>query len=160
MTAFGEYLKLLRERVGLSQETLAEEAGISSAYISQIETGRRNPPTPDVLRRMAPSLNVQYTVLLRQADYLTDMELQALLLRAIRVLYVHDPGRERLETLLGESIDRWMAMDEAQRNGALDSTGTEHVAEIILPALLQEQSDILFANLLSESEEAEGLLDE
>ena len=159
MTAFGEYLKLLRERVDLSQEMLAEEAQISSAYISQIETGRRNPPTPDVLRRMAPSLNVPYTVLLRQAEYLTDLELQALLLRAIRELFVQDPGRQRLEKLLADSIDRWMAMDETQRTNALDATGADHVAEIILPALLQEQNDILFSQIFSGSEEPEDVLD-
>ncbi len=153
MTPFGEYLKVLRERAGLSQESLAEEAQISSAYVSQIETGRRNPPTPDVLRRMAPSLGVPYTVLMMQAGHLTDAELQTLLLRAIRVLFVQEPGRERLDAVLREAIDRWMALDDEARRGALDASHADHVSEIILEALLQRQTDILFAELFARNEE-------
>lgn len=152
MSAFGEYLKLLRERAALSQETLAEEAEISSAYVSQIETGRRNPPTPDVLRRMAAPLGVPYTVLLMQADHLHEPELQALLLQSLRTLYVLEPGREQLVTLLRESIDRWDALDARARQQVLDGAGADHVAEIILEALLQKQVDILFAALFPRTE--------
>ncbi len=156
MTPFGEYLKILRERAGLSQEALAEEAEISSAYVSQIETGRRNPPTPDVLRRMAPSLGVAYTVLLMQAGHLTDAELHMLLLRAIRVLYAQEPGREQLLLLLREAIDRWMAMDEQARQTALDTSDAEHVSDLLLDALLQQQTDLLFARLFAPPEEEGG----
>ena len=147
MTPFGEYLKLLRERVGLSQETLAEEAQISSAYVSQIETGRRNPPTPDVLRRMAAPLGASYIVLMRQANYLTDAELQTLLLRAIKELFVREPGRTALEAVLREGFDRWMEMAPEARQNALDSANADHVAEIVLAALLQRQTDLIFAEL-------------
>lgn len=152
MSAFGEYLKLLRERAGLSQETLADEAEISSAYVSQIETGRRNPPTPDVLRRMAAPLGVPYTVLLMQADHLHEPELQSLLLHSMRTLYVADPGRERLVDLLSEAIDRWGTLDARARQHVLDSASADHVAEIILEGLLQKQVDILFGALFPRTE--------
>lgn len=155
MTPFGEYLKMLRERVGLSQETLAEEADISSAYVSQIETGRRNPPTPDVLRRMAAPLGVPYTVLLMQADHLRDTELQVLLLRAIKVLFTQEPGRETLDAVLREAINRWDEMDATARQNVLDAANAEHVSEIILEALLQTQADLIFAELFP-NEEAYG----
>ncbi len=153
MTLFGEYLKIVRERAGLSQETLADEAEISSAYVSQIETGRRNPPTPDVLRRMAPPLGVPYTVLLTQAGHLTNAELQTLLLHAIRVLYAREPGREALEMVLREAIDRWLALDEEARRNVLDAAHADHVSEIILEALLQRQTDLLFAALFPDDED-------
>ncbi|MGH2542295.1 MAG: helix-turn-helix domain-containing protein [Ardenticatenaceae bacterium] len=152
MTPFGEYLKILRERAGLSQEALAEEAQISSAYVSQIETGRRNAPTPDVLRRMAPSLGVPYIVLLRQAGQLTEAELQTLLLRAIRLLYIQEPGHEQLVLLLREAIDRWRTMSSEEQRNALDAASADHVAELILPALLQRQTDLLFAELFPHDE--------
>lgn len=153
MTPFGEYLKLLRERAGLSQETLAEESEISSAYVSQLETGRRNPPTPDVLRRMAAPLGVPYTVLLMQAEHLRDAELQTLLLRAIRELYGQGDGRDALVEVLREAINRWMSLDEAARQNVLDLSNADHVAEIIVEALLQRQADLLFAALFPRDEE-------
>lgn len=153
MNPFGEYLKVLRERAGLSQETLAEEAGISSAYVSQIETGRRNPPTPDVLRRMAGPLGVPLTVLLMQAGHLTEVELQTLLLRAIRTLFGQGPGRDALEELLRQTIDRWTEMNPTEQRDALDTANVDHVSEMILEAFLQRQVDLIFAELFPQDEE-------
>lgn len=46
-----------RERRGRSQSELADAAGISRAYMSQIESGART-GTPDVLARIARALQV------------------------------------------------------------------------------------------------------
>ncbi len=46
-----------RERRGLTQTELAEAAGISRAYTSQIESGSRT-GTPEVLARIARALRV------------------------------------------------------------------------------------------------------
>lgn len=154
MTYFGEYLRRLRERVGISQETLAEEAEISSAYISQIESGRRNPPTPDVLRRMSAPLGVPYIVLLRQADHVRDADLQALLVQAIRTMFAQDPGREQLERFLYEAIDRWTQMDSIERGNALDAAPADHVGEIVLQAFLQKQTDLLFEALFRNADDS------
>jgi transcriptional regulator with XRE-family HTH domain len=43
MTLFGEELRRLRRRSGLSQETLAARAGLSSEAVSLLERGRRSP---------------------------------------------------------------------------------------------------------------------
>lgn len=153
MTFFGEYLRRLRERAGISQETLAEESEISSAYISQIESGRRNPPTPDVLRRMAAPLGVPYIVLMRQADHVRDTDLYALLAQAIRTLFAQDPGREQLEALLSEAVNRWTQMDNAARHNALDAVSADTIGEILIEALLQKQSDLLFEQLFRSDDE-------
>lgn len=44
MRTFGRYAKERIDRLGKSQKTLAEELGVSPAYVSQILTGRKNPP--------------------------------------------------------------------------------------------------------------------
>ncbi|MFH1115491.1 MAG: XRE family transcriptional regulator [Pseudomonadota bacterium] len=44
MKTFGKYAKDRIDRLGKSQKTLAEDLGVSPAYISQILTGRKNPP--------------------------------------------------------------------------------------------------------------------
>lgn len=152
MTSFGEYLKILRERIGISQEGLAQEANISSAYVSQIESGRRNVPTPDVLRRMAAPLDVPYLVLMRQAGHVHESELQMLLLRTIKVLFAREPGRTRLEELLRDSIDRWIELDIDTRHHVLNTSDIDHVGELIIDALLQRQADLILANLFSDDE--------
>ncbi len=43
MPTFGERLKVLREKAGLSQAELAERAGISQRAISHWELGKREP---------------------------------------------------------------------------------------------------------------------
>jgi predicted ATPase/DNA-binding XRE family transcriptional regulator len=43
MSLFGEQLRLLRRRSGLSQETLAARAGLSPEAVSLLERGRRSP---------------------------------------------------------------------------------------------------------------------
>ena len=46
-----------RER-GLTQAELAKKAGVTELYISQLETGLRENPSPSVLRRLAKALGV------------------------------------------------------------------------------------------------------
>jgi transcriptional regulator with XRE-family HTH domain len=41
----------------LSQQQLAEKAGISKPYLSQLESGKRN-GTTDILQKLAQALNV------------------------------------------------------------------------------------------------------
>ncbi len=57
-TKFGDILRRYRERAGLSQEELAERAGLSAAAISALERGIRNQPHPTTLRRLADALGL------------------------------------------------------------------------------------------------------
>ncbi len=51
-------LRVWREHRGLSARGLADAAGISAPYVSQIEAGRRH-PTVAVLARLADALRVE-----------------------------------------------------------------------------------------------------
>ena len=61
---FGVVLKDLRERRGLSQQTLADRVGVSDAYIAMLETGTRRNPSLTLLQRLAKALGVPVTALL------------------------------------------------------------------------------------------------
>jgi transcriptional regulator with XRE-family HTH domain len=61
---FGINLRWARERAEVSQETLANEAGVDRAAISVFERGRRNPNLRTILR-LARALEVGPGVLLR-----------------------------------------------------------------------------------------------
>lgn len=54
-----------REHRRLSQERLAQQAGISKAYLSQIESGKRRGSTT-TLRKIAEALGVPVSVLLNE----------------------------------------------------------------------------------------------
>ena len=53
----GNRIREIRKRQGLSQEKLAERAGISAQYVSNIERGKEN-PTLDLLLRLSEALKV------------------------------------------------------------------------------------------------------
>lgn len=68
--SFGEYLKQLRKEKSISQRELAEKSGVSNAEISRIETGGRQKISPDVLRAIAPILDIPYEELMDKAGYI------------------------------------------------------------------------------------------
>jgi transcriptional regulator with XRE-family HTH domain len=64
---FGTVVRDRRITAGLSQETLAEGAGLHPTYISMVERGVRN-PTLDVAARIAKALQVSLPRLIEQAQ--------------------------------------------------------------------------------------------
>jgi len=50
-------LKLNRRKCGLTQEKLAEKAGISANYLSMVEISKKF-PTPEMLDRIAKALDI------------------------------------------------------------------------------------------------------
>lgn len=57
LSGFGSYLRSLRTKAGLSQEELADRAGIHVTYLSGVERGLRNPSIRNV-RRLAQAMGV------------------------------------------------------------------------------------------------------
>jgi|SRR5699024_868128 len=65
---FGEYIKKTRNEKGLSSRELARRAGVSQAYLSQLETGKNNNPTAETISKLAKALEVDYMELLFQTE--------------------------------------------------------------------------------------------
>lgn len=63
----GAVVRQLREATGLSQEELAEQAGLHRTYISLVERGRRN-ITVDALSQIAEALGVYPSRLIADAE--------------------------------------------------------------------------------------------
>ncbi len=53
----GEFIRQQRERANLSLRRLAESAGISNPYLSQIERGIRK-PSAEILKRLSRALEI------------------------------------------------------------------------------------------------------
>lgn len=58
----GQAIRFVRISQGLGQEELAQKAGISGSFISQLESGVRD-PSWDVLMKLCESLRVPLTLL-------------------------------------------------------------------------------------------------
>ena len=58
MTPFGEALRGLRARKGISQKEMAVALGVSPAYLSALEHGKRGRPSFDFLQRVAGYVNI------------------------------------------------------------------------------------------------------
>jgi len=59
----GSNLRRAREEVGISQEELADRAGLHRTYVSGVERGIRN-PTVTVLEKIAKALKIKSSTLL------------------------------------------------------------------------------------------------
>lgn len=58
MTPFGEKLRDLRTERGISQKEMAKAIGVSAAYLSALEHGKRGQPTWDKLQRIIQYFNI------------------------------------------------------------------------------------------------------
>jgi transcriptional regulator with XRE-family HTH domain len=67
ITAFGVVIKQLRKAHGYSQETLASEASIDRTFLSQMETGRKQPSLLTIFR-LAGALKLDVSELLRKVE--------------------------------------------------------------------------------------------
>ena len=65
--AFGKVLRSYRRQRSLSQEKLAELAGLDRTYISQIERGLKS-PSMRALMALAQALHVKAYVLVREVE--------------------------------------------------------------------------------------------
>ncbi len=67
----GEFIKLQRETARMSVRRLAELAGVSNPYLSQIERGLRK-PSADILQQIAKALQISAETLYVRAGLLSD----------------------------------------------------------------------------------------
>jgi len=69
--ALGQVLVKYRTLEQISQEELAEKAGIHRTYVSQIERGLKS-PTLSILFQIAKSLNTRTSVLIAEVEQILD----------------------------------------------------------------------------------------
>lgn len=68
----GEYIKNVRLEKGLTSRKLAEKSGVSQPYISQLENGKNNNPSPEILKKLSETLDINYTDLMEMAGYIDE----------------------------------------------------------------------------------------
>src|ERR1700744_1990610 len=71
VSAIGAYIREQREQARISLRQLAQNAGISNPYLSQVERGLRR-PSADILQQIAKGLRISAEALYVQAGILDD----------------------------------------------------------------------------------------
>jgi transcriptional regulator with XRE-family HTH domain len=71
VNSIGEYIREQREQAKISMRQLAQAAGVSNPYLSQIERGLRK-PSADILQQIAKGLRISAEALYVQAGILDD----------------------------------------------------------------------------------------
>lgn len=75
--SLGDKVRYAREQLGLTTQILAERAGVSQPYISEIENKNKNPSAKAIMR-LAAALSVPAEFLLRDdVKTLSEMEIES-----------------------------------------------------------------------------------
>src|SRR5437764_13336161 len=82
VNSIGEYIREQREQAKISMRQLAQAAGVSNPYLSQIERGLRK-PSADILQQIAKGLRISAEQLYVRAGILESREGNPELIAAI-----------------------------------------------------------------------------
>ena len=125
----GSFIKDLRENAKISLRQLAQQAGVSNAYISQIERGLRK-PSAEVLASIASALRVSTPAMYLRAGLLGDGDTHGVL-AAIAVDSELTLAQKQSLTQIYETFRRENAREAARLAAEADeaSSADEHAAE-------------------------------
>ncbi|MFE3583983.1 helix-turn-helix domain-containing protein [Streptomyces vinaceus] len=115
----GEYLREQRRQAQLSLRQLADAAGVSNPYLSQIERGLRK-PSADILQQLAKALRISAETLYVQAGILDERDRDEVETRAV---ILGDPSiNERQKQVLLQIYDSFRKENAAEADPADPST--------------------------------------
>ncbi|MFE2553209.1 helix-turn-helix domain-containing protein [Streptomyces sp. NPDC059355] len=111
----GEYLREQRRQAQLSLRQLADAAGVSNPYLSQIERGLRK-PSADILQQLAKALRISAETLYVQAGILDERDRDEVETRAV---ILGDPSiSERQKQVLLQIYDSFRKENAAEADPA------------------------------------------
>ena len=121
----GEYLREQRRTAQLSLRQLADAAGVSNPYLSQIERGLRK-PSAEVLQQVAKALRISAETLYVRAGILDEKEREELETRAV---ILADPSiSERQKQVLLQIYDSFRKENAAEAAEAAGAGGAAGAA--------------------------------
>lgn len=94
---FGQYLKELRNERSLSLRQLEKLSGVSNAYLSLVERGKKGIPSPDILKKIYVPLGVTYDELMERAGYISSDLRSELLPETIQTMEGFDDLNQLIE---------------------------------------------------------------
>ncbi|MEV6009853.1 helix-turn-helix transcriptional regulator [Streptomyces sp. NPDC051976] len=139
----GEYLREQRRSAQLSLRQLADAAGVSNPYLSQIERGLRK-PSAEILQQLAKALRISAETLYVQAGILDERERDGL---EVPAAILTDPSiNERQKQVLIQIYESFRKENAAAPVGTDGAEEAEEEAEAVdveagsSPTLVREES--------------------
>jgi len=120
--SIGDYIREQREQARISMRQLAQAAGVSNPYLSQIERGLRK-PSADILQQIAKGLRISAEALYVQAGILEDRPADS----GVRSALMADPElSERQKQVLMEIYESFRRENAAAAEAArAEAVGAE-----------------------------------
>jgi transcriptional regulator with XRE-family HTH domain len=139
MNSIGDYIRQQREQAKISLRQLADQAGVSNPYLSQIERGLRK-PSAEILQQIAKGLRISAEALYVQAGILEDRPGDS----GVRAALLTDPQlTERQKQVLVEIYESFRKESR--------SAHTAEVVAVVSDAPAPEQSQAEADDAWSES---------
>lgn len=124
--SLGEYIREQRRNAQYSLRQLAEAAGVSNPYLSQIERGLRR-PSAEILQQIAKALRISARTLYVQAGILDEVEEGD---REVRTAIMVDPAisdrQKRVLIEIYEAFRKENAHDGAVPESTVTAEGAEN----------------------------------
>ena len=147
VNSIGEYIREQREQAKISMRQLAQTAGVSNPYLSQIERGLRK-PSADILQQLAKGLRISAEALYVQAGILEDRSPDS----GVRSALLADPQlSERQKQVLIEIYESFRRENAATTAQAGADAEADSPAELPVGAPGAE-GEVLEAALEAEAE--------
>jgi transcriptional regulator with XRE-family HTH domain len=115
----GSYIREQREQAKISLRQLAQSAGISNPYLSQIERGLRR-PSADILQQIAKGLRISAEALYVQAGFLEDRPPGSVVREAVLTDNELTERQKQMLIEIYESFRRETAMARAETGELID----------------------------------------
>jgi transcriptional regulator with XRE-family HTH domain len=150
VSAIGAYIRDQREQAKISLRQLAQAAGVSNPYLSQIERGLRK-PSADILQQIAKGLRISAEALYVQAGLLEDRPAGS----AVRTAVLSDADlTERQKQMLMEVYDSFRKETASTRAAAAETEAGDDDGIPIDPAAYAWPEDVGPEALAAEPEQA------
>ena len=118
VNTIGSYIREQREQARISLRQLAQNAGISNPYLSQIERGLRR-PSADILQQIAKGLRISAEALYVQAGFLEDRPPGSMVREAVMT----DPELTQRQRQMLIEIYESFRKETAAAAGAIEEDG-------------------------------------
>jgi transcriptional regulator with XRE-family HTH domain len=147
VNAIGAYIREQREQAKISMRQLAQAAGVSNPYLSQVERGLRR-PSADILQQLAKGLRISAEALYVQAGILDDKPGDTTVTDAIMADTEITERQKQMLIDIYESFRKQVRVDAEARVDDLDEPvgtagepGPDPVVEAVVAAEAERWSD-------------------
>ncbi|HEX9033134.1 MAG TPA: helix-turn-helix transcriptional regulator [Streptosporangiaceae bacterium] len=128
VSGIGSYIREQREQAKISMRQLAQAAGVSNPYLSQVERGLRR-PSADILQQIAKGLRISAEALYVQAGILDEKQGDTAVTDAIMADTVITERQKQMLIDIYESFRKEVLVEQQAKSQAAEAAGAAGPAD-------------------------------